>query len=101
MCGVAWLVHGPGPDPVPETSHPARHNRVQKESDGSLGYRFVATNALIKGPKSSDAERTLERRVETTIAPDQLGGSVGAGKAKGFHQNLPRGVQPGSGLAVT
>ena len=46
-------------------------------------------------------KRTLERQVGTTIVPDQQGESVGIGRAKGFHQNHPREVQPKRGLTVT
>ena len=48
-----------------------------------------------------DKERTFGRRGGIKIVPDRRGESVSVGKAKGFHQNLPQGVQPNSGLIVT
>jgi len=101
VLNVVRLIRDVGLDPVLEPRNPAGHDCIEEKCDGSLCNCLVPVNVLIGGSELFDERRTLGHQVGTMIAPGWQGESVGVGKAMGFHQNLPRGVQPKMGLIVT
>jgi hypothetical protein len=84
-------------DAILVVRHSALHDSVQEKRNGTLCYSFFPENAKLMGIKIGWERRTLERQVETTIVLSFRGGIEVVGKATGFHQSLPRGVQPSRG----
>lgn len=101
MLRVVWIVRNVRFDPVLVSRHPAGHYGIQEECDGSLCHCFVPVGPLIGRPELFGKKRTLELQVGIVITLNLRGESVDVGKARGFHQNPPQGVQPNMGSIAT